>query len=165
MKPGDVYVGAIDLFAILLPGAIFTSVLASTSVPEDLAKAVLLLLSPGDSAARWVTFSLAAYALGHFVFLVSATLDNLHDSYRRWRWPDKAGNAYKVATQLCQKELKARSADGCLRAFNLESGLTLRKWSANSRRHEAGCKPGSSAHRGATDLLARLAAVRGLGKT
>ena len=98
MKLSDLYVGVIDLFAILLPGALLAGALAVLiPIPEPLQG---LLASEG---ARWVAFAFAAYALGHFAFLLSAKADDwFYDGYRKKKWPkaDDPGKLYPMATGL-----------------------------------------------------------------
>jgi hypothetical protein len=97
MKPGDFYVGVIDFFSILLPGSLLVGTIA-TMVPMPSSLEPLL----GSDTARWVAFALAAYALGHFVFLISALLDILYDKYRPLRWPNAndAEQPFKQAAAL-----------------------------------------------------------------
>src|SRR5690606_22997514 len=48
----------------------------------------------------WVLFALAAYAVGHLVFLFASFLDNTYDFFRRRVCPDVPGNAYSRAKAL-----------------------------------------------------------------
>lgn len=97
MKPGDFFVGVIDFFSILLPGSLLAGILA---VMLPLPPALEPLLA--SETAKWVAFALAAYALGHFVFLISALLDILYDAYRPKRWPhsDDEDRPFKQANAL-----------------------------------------------------------------
>ena len=97
MKPGDFFVGVIDFFSILLPG----SLLAGTFAVMLPLPAPLEPLLASDTA-KWVAFALAAYALGHFIFLISALLDGLYDLYRPRRWPrsDDEEQPFKQANAL-----------------------------------------------------------------
>lgn len=97
IKPGDFFVGVIDLFSILLPGTLLAASLAILiPTPPPLQN----LLAVGG--ARWVAFALAAYALGHFAFLLSARLDPHYDRFRDRKWPDfkAAGSPFEEATKL-----------------------------------------------------------------
>ncbi|MFC1611076.1 hypothetical protein ACFL6C_08960 [Myxococcota bacterium] len=77
MKPSDVYVGVIDLFAVLLPGGILTALVMSLEVAEPIAGVV----GAWGTLANWVAFVLIAYALGHFIFWVAAKIDDYYDDY------------------------------------------------------------------------------------
>jgi len=120
MKLGDLYVGVIDLFAILLPGALLAGALAVLiPIPEPLQG---LLASEG---ARWVAFAFAAYALGHFAFLLSAKADDwYYDKYRKKKWPkaDDPERPYPLATRLRQ----AQFSNGANPEDNLP--MTTFKW-------------------------------------
>jgi hypothetical protein len=106
MKPGDFHIGVIDFFSVLLPGALLAGMIA---IVLPMPPALMLLLD--SETAKWIAFALAAYALGHFVFLISAELDRFYDSYRRRRWPDAdgPGKPFKEATALRCRHF----ANGC----------------------------------------------------
>lgn len=65
-KPSEFYVGVIDLFAILLPGAIATAILA-----PRIGHLVLgpLVAVPTTEAGNWAAFLTCAYFLGHLMAL------------------------------------------------------------------------------------------------
>lgn len=78
-KPSDFFVGVIDFFAILLPGALLSYAYM------DLARADVLgkILPAADGDARGLAlFIFASYLLGHFIFLLGSELDFLYDSIR-----------------------------------------------------------------------------------
>lgn len=102
MKPGDFYVGVIDFFSILLPGALLAGMLA---ILIPLPPALEPLLAP--DAAKWVAFALASYALGHFLLPVAAQLDPLYDAFRDRRWRDfrEAGKPFSEAEELRKTQL------------------------------------------------------------
>lgn len=98
LKPGDAYVGVVELFAILLPGAMLAAAIVVAAGSDAVPQLAPLLATP---AAGWVAFVFSAYALGHFVFLVSAEIDGLlYDRYRRRAWPKSGDHAYARATAL-----------------------------------------------------------------
>lgn len=83
-KPSDFFVGVVDLFAVLLPGATFAFFLKRAPSLCDLLTPLIDDLPEG--AARWAAFLIASYILGHFIFAVgSFFLDDLYDvSYKKW---------------------------------------------------------------------------------
>ncbi len=104
-KPGDFFVGLVDLFAILLPGGLlafltYTSLLrwgklTSIAIPEG-----------------WIGFAVVgvvAYLLGHFLFVIaSMCLDPVYDWWKdTWKvcqpggWSDK-NKPLKVSSDLWQ---------------------------------------------------------------
>ncbi|WP_293907675.1 hypothetical protein [Phenylobacterium sp.] len=99
-KPGDFYVGVVELFAVLLPGALLMAALLLTLVP--------LVPAPFDGRvsvqAQWVAFAFGAYALGAFVFPVASLIDDrYYNPYRERRWPKADDHAYAWATDLRQR--------------------------------------------------------------
>jgi hypothetical protein len=140
VKPSDVYVGVIDLFSILLPGAALVAYAASIGPISGSIDRVPLLQG---EAAKWVAFVLASYAVGHFVFLVAAYLDKpIYDRFRAWKWPDVDGNAYRRATELRHKMLGGAddlpmntfSWAKCLLALSAPAALAdVNRFEANSK--------------------------------
>ena len=106
-KPADLYVGVMELFTVLLPGAFLTAGIL-WALPEPYA-GELARLKIGE-AAQWVAFLFCAYALGAFVFPVAALLDRFYPRYRRWR-TRKGDHAYIRATELRQAFAAARFPD------------------------------------------------------
>ena len=85
-KPGDFFIGVVNFFAILLPGAVlsfFSMGLASAYVNDRRhIYGFVQTVIQGD-AQRWVTFIVASYLLGQFVFLLGAPLDEVYDLVRK----------------------------------------------------------------------------------
>jgi ADP-ribose pyrophosphatase YjhB (NUDIX family) len=80
-EPQKLFVGLVDFFSVLLPGALLTFFLK-----DDLVR----LLPRGqqfqdgaDSTPSWIAFLFCSYLLGHFVFLVGSWLDCLYDKIRK----------------------------------------------------------------------------------
>lgn len=76
MKPSDFYVGLVDFFSILLPGALlaFLCLPIANQAGENLFRPV------SHGAGAWVAFAFAAYLLGQLISLVGATfMDWLYD--------------------------------------------------------------------------------------
>lgn len=96
MKPGDFYVGLLDFFAILLPGAIATSLLA----PRLGGTIGKLVAMPAGEAALWVAFLVCAYFLGHLIFLAGSYLDFVYNLLRERFRPYGNESAYQCATRV-----------------------------------------------------------------
>lgn len=80
-KPQDFFIGLIDFFSILMPGA-FLSYLAKDRVSEWAGHGGSF---PLDSAENGLIFLFSAYLLGHFIFLLGSGLDLLlYDPIRSW---------------------------------------------------------------------------------
>ena len=78
--PQKFFIGLMDFFSILLPGAWLTF-LVKTLTPPQTQLAVLYQQLTG--AKGWVAFLVASYLLGHFAFLLGSWLDEFYDWLRR----------------------------------------------------------------------------------
>ena len=98
-KPADFQLGLLDFFAVLLPGAIATWLLAQY-LPFELQGA--FRIEGGDTASigPWIVFLLTSYALGHFVFMIGSQLDAAYDRWRRSNKPLSADSLYRAASKL-----------------------------------------------------------------
>lgn len=82
-KPSDFFIGVIDFFAVLVPGAIVVAV-ADPHIPPFLLGPKGILPRMTGGAERWIAFLFAAYLAGHMLFLLGAVLDNaFYDAFRR----------------------------------------------------------------------------------
>lgn len=97
MKPSEFYVGVLDFFAVLLPGAIATAVLAPRFGSLLLGP---LLAEPTGEAARWLAFLVCSYFLGHMIFLVGSYVDPLYNLLRVRFHPYGNESAYQCATRI-----------------------------------------------------------------
>ena len=68
LKPTDFFVGIVDFFSILLPGALLTFLII-TSLSEHTSQHPLLAKAleefRGERKVGWVAFAIASYILGH----------------------------------------------------------------------------------------------------
>lgn len=84
------YVGMIDFFSILLPGAVLAYTLRWLAQAND--DWLLQLPAPASVAEGWSVFVVASYVLGHFLFLIgSLMLDKLYDRFKD-SWFDATAN-------------------------------------------------------------------------
>lgn len=74
--PERFHIGIIDLFSILLPGAILAYAIQTILAPEVFAAASM------TQAERWIALAIMAYVIGHFVFAAGSLLDNPYDRAR-----------------------------------------------------------------------------------
>lgn len=79
-EPQKFYIGLIDFFAVLLPGAV-----AAFLLKDVLGGTLPAGITALDETSGWIVFLFAAYLLGHFVFLIgSAGLDGyVYDPLRQ----------------------------------------------------------------------------------
>lgn len=78
MEPQKFFIGVVEFFAVLLPGALLAYVLMDEVGP------VVLGSRYGSLAESegWAVFAFASYLLGHLVFLLGAWLDEFYDWVR-----------------------------------------------------------------------------------
>ena len=96
-KPSEFYVGVLDVFAILLPGAIATAILA-----PRIGHLVIgpLIDAPTSDAGMWAAFLTCSYFLGHIIFLVGSFVDLPYNALREKLTPYGTESAYQCATRI-----------------------------------------------------------------
>lgn len=91
-EPQRFFIGLVDFFSILLPGALLTYLLRrplvdlvarATSTSAPAAGATGGAAFPFDETQSWIASIFCAYLLGHFVFLAGSWLDCPYDYIRR----------------------------------------------------------------------------------
>jgi hypothetical protein len=117
MKPGDFLLGLLDFFAVLLPGAVATWLIAHY-LPAELQKS-FDVLHAGDAVAPWILFAFSSYAVGHFVFMAGSSLDGAYDRWRKRTRPTVKDVPFKQA-KLLRKQLTPMLVD---------EDFTVLKWS------------------------------------
>jgi 8-oxo-dGTP pyrophosphatase MutT (NUDIX family) len=78
--PQKFFIGLVDFFAILLPGALLTYLLMDEVGPAVLGDRYAKLAG----AQAWAAFLFASYLFGHLVFLLGSWLDEIYDWARRY---------------------------------------------------------------------------------
>lgn len=104
-KPSELYIGVLDVFAILLPGAIAAAILTPRFGHLILGP---LIAAPQSEAGIWATFLTCAYFLGHLIFLAGSYIDRLYDAVRRRLNPYSNESAYQ-----CAMRIRDSSVDEC----------------------------------------------------
>lgn len=142
--PKNFFIGLMDFFSILMPGALVAYLLKGWAA--DLALPVAM---PSSGAEAMLVFLFASYLLGHFVFLVGSLLDDLvydplrscTDRGQMWRlakgkallprWPRRAvrmkwlfGKNPDTAVVIAERS-KARA----LHVLEAESAINAFQWS------------------------------------
>lgn len=93
-KPSEFFVGVLDFFAILLPGAIATAILSQPLGPYIVGP---LIPAPAHESGRWVVFLICAYFVGHIIFLIGSYIDPLYNALRGRLNPYGNASAYRCA--------------------------------------------------------------------
>jgi hypothetical protein len=96
-KPNEFYVGVLDLFGILLPGAVAAALLEPRI--GDLIFGSLVS-RPSSEPAKWAAFLVIAYFLGHLIFLLGSCLDPWYNKLRERFDPYDDKSAYQAATSI-----------------------------------------------------------------
>ncbi len=96
-KPGDFFVGIIDLFAIFLPGGVLTFIICNDY------SSFFLKIAPLTGSQYWVAFLFCSYLIGHIIFMTGARIDNLYDYHRKKRAPYTNESAYQCASNIKSK--------------------------------------------------------------
>lgn len=78
--PQKFFIGLMDFFSILLPGALLTWLLMGEVGPVVLGDRYAKL----DGTQAWVAFLFASFSLGHLIFLLGSWLDEFYDWARRY---------------------------------------------------------------------------------
>lgn len=92
--PQKFFIGLMDFFSILLPGALLTWLLMGEVGPVVLGDRYATL----DGAQAWAAFLFASYLFGHLIFLLGSWLDELYDSAR----------SYTLNTQIARLARRGR---------------------------------------------------------
>lgn len=99
IKPGDLYVGVIDLFSIILPGGLLTFVIFQKF------QIFFMKVVPLTSDQHWAAFLFFSYLTGHIVFMIGARLDVIYNFHRRLRNPFANESAFGCTSAIKKKFL------------------------------------------------------------
>ena len=122
-KPSEFFVGVLDFFAILLPGAIATAILSQRLGPFIVGP---LIPAPGGVSGTWAAFLISAYFLGHLMFLVGSYIDPLYNAIRERFNPYGNASAYQCATRV-RDALVDESERAALNTFQWARAVLLTK--------------------------------------
>ena len=125
-KPSEFFVGVLDFFAILLPGAIATAILLPRVGPYVLGS---LIEKPGGEVGDWVAFLICAYFLGHLIFLVGSYIDPLYNAFRERISPYGNESAYQCAKRI-RDSIVDDAERGALNPFQWSRSVLLATWPA-----------------------------------
>lgn len=98
-KPGDFFVGIIDLFAIFLPGGLLTFVLYQEY------STFFLKVFPISGNQYWLAFIFFSYLIGHVIFMIGSKIDGFYDYHRKIKNPCINESAFQCASQIKHKFL------------------------------------------------------------
>lgn len=113
-KPSDFFIGVVDFFAILLPGASFIFLLLPFVVSSEIS-----LWSPASSTQGWAMFLVLAYIVGHLLHALGSWLldDYVYGKLYLPRWKAPHSRAAKLIAKADSAALhKDRAAVATLLA-------------------------------------------------
>jgi hypothetical protein len=96
-KPSDFFIGVIDFFGILVPGAVFLY-LEGTSLAEPFGP----LWPPEDQVVRWIVFILGSYVFGQFLLGLGVPLNRLLGVVQ----PEKRDGVYHAVKEALNQEVQ-----------------------------------------------------------
>lgn len=102
-KPTDFFIGVIDFFSVLLPGALLVYFFMAQGYAAPLFGNGRIFPEPKTTAEQWIIFLVAVYITGNMVFLVASMLLDgfVYDRYLRNIFFKKNFDlSYKTATHI-----------------------------------------------------------------
>jgi hypothetical protein len=122
-KPSEFYVGILDFFAILLPGAIATAILAPRFGHLVLDR---VIAAPQGEAGRWAAFLAVSYFVGHLIFLAGSYIDRLYNALRERLDPYGNESAYQCAMRV-RDSLIDKTEQKALNTFQWSRSVLIAK--------------------------------------
>jgi hypothetical protein len=140
MKPADFFIGVMDFFAILMPGALLVYLLLVMA--PQLGTAVLEPFKGSGEAVKWAAYGVAAYVSGHLLHHVGSVLDRGYDKgYARHRRRFGDERLLRDSRELVRTDLGGNVeeistfewAGSWVRAHNDVAGAELERAGADSK--------------------------------
>lgn len=122
-KPSEFFVGVLDFFAIVLPGAIATAILEPRFGKIFFGN---IIGTPQSEAGKWAAFLAISYFLGHLIFLVGSYIDVLYNIFRERLNPYNNESAYQCASRI-RNQLIDESEQKALNTFQWSRSVLLAK--------------------------------------
>jgi hypothetical protein len=122
-KPSEFYVGVLDLFAVLLPGAIAAAILEPRFGDLVLGG---VIATPQGEAAKWAIFFAFSYFIGHLIFLAGSYVDALYNELRERLNPYGNESAYQCAMRI-RDSLIDKSEQKALNTFQWTRSVLIAK--------------------------------------
>jgi hypothetical protein len=106
-KPSDFFIGLVDFFSILLPGAILTY------LQLDFLNMLLNGVFNNEESTKFTfAFLISSFVIGHFVYALGSLLDiYFYDGVRKLFYPTKLDMAYTDATSIKKNFSKENVSD------------------------------------------------------
>jgi hypothetical protein len=144
MKPSDFFVGTMEIFAILMPGAVLAFLLLPW-VPQVFGPALPALDS---EPSRWLAFAVSAYLLGHLLQHLGSFLDSAYDKFYAANKRKQGDEPLLIrARELTQADLGTdlrgvnnfNWANAYVRVHNIAAATDIERLSADSKLFRSLC--------------------------
>jgi hypothetical protein len=130
-KPPDLFLGIMELFAILLPGAALVYLIQPWTAPL-----IPRELQPRDDTSRWIVFVVLAYIVGHVLHAFAGKLDQrIYDTWYLQRTQPEHSEATRLGGNKGLAALRGGAklsatlyARALFRAGDDASGTSLYDW-------------------------------------
>lgn len=122
-KPSEFFVGVLDFFAIVLPGAIATAILEPRFGQLVLGN---VIGAPQSEGGKWAAFLAISYFLGHLIFLLGSYIDWLYNVFRERLNPYNNESAYQCASRI-RNQLIDEGEQKALNTFQWSRSVLLAK--------------------------------------
>ena len=132
VKPGDIFVGILDFFSIIMPGAVVVFAISPWCHENVFNGGVLPTIN--TEAHHWVAFGFASYFVGHCIFLIGSQLDEpVYDKRFRRHFARKSKDqAFEVVREMKEAEvnLVARGSRPATEPADksLQDAVNVYKW-------------------------------------
>ena len=119
-RPNELYIGVSEFFIIILPGAIFSSLLLPLNRHTLFFGQPIeeFMINSNYSNVFWFAFLIFSYISGYFISSLVSGLDPISDWVRKWIYP---------ASPISKKQQEARPAGLCTKIlhfiFEVEWGV------------------------------------------
>jgi hypothetical protein len=100
-KPADLFVGVVEFFSVLLPGAFLTFAFQMLPGARVFGSILPALHEPAE---RWIAFAFSSYLVGHFVFQIGSLLDTTYDRLVRSRKARSSGDRLYLLARRIKNE-------------------------------------------------------------
>lgn len=134
-KPSDIFIGVIEFFSVMLPGALLTYFLSGLFW-DDVFGSGKIFPEPTNEAAKWIVFLLITYILGNIIYMLASFLDATYDNFaRKWLFQSKYDLSYKTAQVIQSKHI---DTDNYLKELLAQNKITNARYKEilDNPRHE-----------------------------
>lgn len=121
IKPQNFFIGVIEFFSVLLPGALLTYFLMGMFYGDVFGEGKIFA-PPASETVKWIIFLLITYIVGNIIFMVASLIDVSYDKVLRKSFFQSTNDlTYKTARSIHRKFI---DTDEKLKELLAEGGLS-----------------------------------------